>query len=121
MKPKQAFCYRLPLRGLRQNAALHSILFYWPTWTEEAPNISPFLSFLKARIGVLTCSRGIFSSRTEIQAKGLFFVFLFFVFVNLSPMFLAFEMSAPFFWLHEAGAGRHQSDDREPRVSQSSP
>ena len=46
----------------------------------EGPNISPFLSFLKARIGVLTCSQGYFFlslSLTEIHTPGFGFCFLF--------------------------------------------
>lgn len=55
---KEVFCFGLPLGRVRRSAALQLILFHWPTWTgEKAPSISPFLSFLKAIIGVLTCSR----------------------------------------------------------------
>lgn len=108
MKPKRVFCFRLPLGRVRRNAALQLMLYYCPAWTgERAPRISPFLSFLKARIGVLTCSRGSFSSPTEIQTRG-------FGFGVCKPLPLCsyhWNVSC-FFWLHVAGAACSHSNER---------
>lgn len=87
---KGSFLSQIAIKRERRNAALQSILFYWPSWTgEKVPSISPFLSFLKARIGVLTCFGSIFflsnwNSNERVWA-------LFFVFVNLSPTLLALK------------------------------
>lgn len=58
---KGSFLLQIAIKRERRNAALQPVLYYWPSWTvEKAPNISPFLPFLKERIGVVTCSGGVF-------------------------------------------------------------
>lgn len=87
--PGSMFCHSYH-QAERRQAALQSILLYWPTWTEEkAPSVFPFTSFLEARIGVLTYSRGHFSLSHQNSKERDFFILVLVFFVNLSPMFLA--------------------------------
>lgn len=53
------------------------------------PNTFPFIPFLKARIEVLTCPGGVFSSLCWHPNKKAFLVLVVVFFVNFSPMFLA--------------------------------